>query len=143
MGRSGTFISQQPANQSVTAGQPAMFSVTAGGAGTLTYQWRRDTNLLTDGGAISGSTTGALSISAASAADAGSYDCVISNGCGAKLSLAATLTVETPPAVPPDSSGNSTACGTCGAGATMMMPLMLLCMAITQRQRRAPSPRYN
>src|SRR5437879_10801119 len=44
-------ITTQPANQTITAGQTASFSVTATGTAPLNYQWRKN------GVAISGATT--------------------------------------------------------------------------------------
>ncbi|HEY1312758.1 MAG TPA: immunoglobulin domain-containing protein, partial [Steroidobacteraceae bacterium] len=43
-------ITTQPANQSVTAGQTATFSVVAGGTAPLSYQWQKG------GAAIAGAT---------------------------------------------------------------------------------------
>jgi hypothetical protein len=45
------------------------------------------------GGVISGATTAVLTIAGVSAADAGSYDVVVSNSCGSATSAAAELTV--------------------------------------------------
>jgi hypothetical protein len=51
------------------------------------YQWRKDGLNLANGGAVSGANTPTLTISPASLADAGSYDC------GSITSRPATLTV--------------------------------------------------
>ena len=48
-------ITQQPSNQTVTAGQTATFSVTAAGTAPLTYQWQKGTTAIT--GATSASYT--------------------------------------------------------------------------------------
>src|SRR5205814_8332755 len=44
-------ITMQPLSQTVTAGQPASFSVTAAGTAPLSYQWNKN------GAAISGATS--------------------------------------------------------------------------------------
>jgi hypothetical protein len=80
-------ISSQPASLSVVTGSAASFSVTASGSGTLSYHWRKD------GSAISGATSASVTVSAASSADAGSYDVVVSNSVGSVTSSTATLTV--------------------------------------------------
>jgi hypothetical protein len=86
-------ISADPTNQTVTSGSSASFSVTATGAG-LTYQWRKATVNLVNGGNISGATSATLTINPAAAADAGSYDVVVSGTCPpSKTSNPATLTV--------------------------------------------------
>src|SRR5712671_4226340 len=41
-GMAGLAITTQPASQTVTAGQTATFMVAATGAGTLTYQWKKN-----------------------------------------------------------------------------------------------------
>src|SRR5204863_6741702 len=38
----GPAITAPPASQTVVAGRPLMFSVTASGAGTLSYQWQKN-----------------------------------------------------------------------------------------------------
>jgi photosystem II stability/assembly factor-like uncharacterized protein len=85
-------ISGQPSNQTVCAGAMAGFSVTASGSG-LTYQWRKGTVPLNDGGNVSGATSATLMINPAALGDAGSYDVVITGSCGNITSNAATLTV--------------------------------------------------
>jgi acyl CoA:acetate/3-ketoacid CoA transferase alpha subunit len=83
----GPQISGQPADQTIVAGNPVSFAVTATGSGTLTYQWRKG------GTDIDGATASTYTIDAVTAGDAGSYDCVVTNGCGSVPSNAATLTV--------------------------------------------------
>ena len=87
-------ISNQPASQSVPAGQVASFSVVAAGSPLVTYQWQKN------GTAIAGATFHTYSISAVSAADAGSFRVIVSNPAGAVTSASAVLTV-TAPAVAP------------------------------------------
>ncbi|MFN8003065.1 MAG: hypothetical protein U0X75_18850 [Acidobacteriota bacterium] len=67
---SGAAITAPPVNQTVCEGGPASFSVTATGAG-LSYQWRKN------GAPIGGATNSSFAIPSAAAADAGSYDVVV------------------------------------------------------------------
>lgn len=72
-------ITGQPAvTQSICAGSAAIFTTTATGAIT-TYEWYKVGNAtpLADGGNISGATTFQLTLSAITAADAGSYFCIV------------------------------------------------------------------
>ncbi|MFA6135276.1 MAG: putative Ig domain-containing protein [Phycisphaerae bacterium] len=67
--------------------------VTAVGAGTLTYQWRKD------GQPISGATATRHSLPIASAADGGVYDVVVTNSLGSRACTAVNLSVvDAPPA---------------------------------------------
>ncbi|MFN0087470.1 MAG: reprolysin-like metallopeptidase [Blastocatellia bacterium] len=86
-------ISSHPANQAVCAGAPASFSVTPGGTGPFTYQWRK-------GGANIPTATGSsYSIASTVAGDAGGYDVVVTGSCGTATSNNATLTVSALPVV--------------------------------------------
>ncbi|MEA3452601.1 MAG: BspA family leucine-rich repeat surface protein, partial [Bacteroidota bacterium] len=75
-------ISTQPNTQNITEGNNAVFSVVATGSGTLAYQWRKDEVNLTNVANISGALTNELTLTGVSNADAGAYDCVVSDGCG-------------------------------------------------------------
>ena len=66
------------------------FTVVAGGAGPLNYQWRRN------GGALPGATAASYTINPVNAVHAGNYDCVVSNSCGSVTSSAAALAVTVP-----------------------------------------------
>ena len=79
---------------SVIVGSPAVLHAEASGSGTLTYQWLRNGVPLSDGGPISGATTATLTIDPVAFTDAGSYDVVVTDDCGAAPSNAATLSVE-------------------------------------------------
>lgn len=92
-------ITQSPADQSACDGDAVAFSVTASGAGPLTYQWRKNGVALVDGGHISGATTDTLTIDPVSASDADNYDCVVGNACGNVPSNSAALTVDEAPAI--------------------------------------------
>jgi hypothetical protein len=98
-----------PATQTLCAGAPATFSVTATGQPTLLYQWRKNGSPLSNGGTISGATTDTLSISTTVIGDSGSYDVVVTDGFGQSLtSAAATLTVNARPTAL--ASGTATIC---------------------------------
>ncbi len=87
-------ITQHPSDQSVAAGQGAVFSVATTGATAL--QWRRNGVPLSNNGRISGVTSGTMSIAGVTAADAGVYDVRLVGGCnsGRAVSRGALLTIE-------------------------------------------------
>ena len=87
-----------PAGQTICAGGPAIFSVTATGQPTLTYRWSKNSAPLSNGGSISGATTDTLTISPTVAGDTGNYDVVVTDGFGQSLtSVSAALTVNARP----------------------------------------------
>ena len=75
-------------------GQAARLYAGASGLGPVTYQWRKSGVPLADGGNISGSQAGTLTISPVSFGDAGSYDVIVTDTCGSTTSNAATFSVE-------------------------------------------------
>ena len=84
-------ITSQPQNQLVCPGTDVTFTVVATEPG-LTYQWRKDGVNLTNGGNISGATSANLTITAATASNAGSYDVLVTGNCSLP-SATATLTL--------------------------------------------------
>ncbi|HWA08481.1 MAG TPA: MBG domain-containing protein [Opitutaceae bacterium] len=90
-------ITGQPAAKTASTGGNASFTVTASGSETLSYQWRKDGLVLSDGGVISGSATATLLLTGVAAVDGGSYDVVVTNTLGFATSNTATLTVNPPP----------------------------------------------
>ncbi len=89
-----TAISGQPAAQAACNGGTAIFSVVANGTGTLTYQWSKD------GAPIIGATGPSLTVTNASATDAGSYQVSVTGACGASvLSNTALLTIDATTAI--------------------------------------------
>ena len=81
-------ITQQPSNQTVTAGQTATFSVMAVGVAPLSYQWQKGTT------AINGATSASYTTLPTTTANNGSqFSVVVSNLNGNVTSSAATLTV--------------------------------------------------
>lgn len=87
-------ITGQPRSKTITEGQPALFGVTATGAGPLTFQWTHN------GVAIPGATAATHVIAAVTPADAGEYQAVVSNPLGQAASAVALLTVRTLPKAP-------------------------------------------
>jgi gliding motility-associated-like protein len=98
-------ISLQPNSETTCEGQPAFFSVSASGNAPLSYQWRKGTVN------INGATSAIYSIDAVTPADAGVYNCVISNACGSVISSNATLVVNPAPTNPITVSSSR-----CGSG---------------------------
>lgn len=82
-------IVTQPVSQSVLAGASLTLTVTASGSGALTYQWRKA------GIPIAGATASGYTIARVAAADAGTYDVVVSNADGSTASNSLTLSVTT------------------------------------------------
>jgi len=81
-------ITTQLINQTVTAGQTAMFTVVAGGTAPLNYQWQKN------GVNIAGATASSYTTLATATTDSGStFDVVVSNTAGSVTSAAAKLTV--------------------------------------------------
>ena len=81
-------ITTQPANQTVTVGQTATFSVAATGTAPLGYQWQKN------GANISGATSFSYTTPATTSSDnASTFQVVVSNSVGSVTSSAATLMV--------------------------------------------------
>src|SRR5262249_15142092 len=88
-------ITTQPANQTVTAGQTATFSVTANGTAPLSYQWQKN------GANIAGATSSTYANPRTGTADRGStFRAVVTNSAGSATSNTATLTVNAAPVAP-------------------------------------------
>ncbi len=86
-------ITQQPASETVAAGQTATFTVVASGSAPLSYQWQEGT------ANISGATSASYTTPATTSADNGStYRVIVSNGVNpSATSNYATLTVQSAP----------------------------------------------
>lgn len=109
-------ITSQPASQTVCAGATTSFSVTISGT-VISYQWQESTNgggtwnNITNGGVYSGATTSTLTLTGVTAVmNNYQYRCVVTGSCPAINSNAATLTVNTAPAIT-GQPANSTICG--------------------------------
>ncbi len=92
-GPSAPYITTQPVNQTVNAGQTATFTAAATGSPTPTAQWQ----VSTDGGVtfsnLSGATSTTLSFTTVASQTGNKYRVVFTNTAGSVNSSAATLTV--------------------------------------------------
>lgn len=95
---SGPSITSHPQSVTVFSGSSGTFSVTASGAGTLSYQWQKNNVNVTTGTGGTASTyiTPSVSISDNGAA----YRCIVSNAYGAVATNSAILTVASAPLTP-------------------------------------------
>jgi hypothetical protein len=106
-------ITANPADQSVSAGNGATFTVTASGGGTVYYQWQQST----DGGStwadVPGATSASYGFTAAIGQNGYKYRCgALVNGCGGTAySGAATLYVCIPAAVTSNPANQSVNAG--------------------------------
>ena len=91
--KSAPSVATQPQSLTVLEGSPATFSVTAGGDGPFTYQWRFN------GGNIVGATNATFGYANAFKTNAGLYSVVITSPYGSVTSSNATLTVNLPPTI--------------------------------------------
>jgi uncharacterized delta-60 repeat protein len=100
-GRTGTnsptapVIITQPQSRTNSAGTTATFSVTASGSGPLSYQWRKSSVNLVNGGNVSGTSSATLALANVQSVDAANYQVVVTNVSGSATSAVATLTVVT------------------------------------------------
>ncbi len=94
-------ITSQPAGQTICVGRPFTLAVTATGLGTLRFQWLRNNT------AVSGGSAATFTRASATAADAGSYTCRVSNNCGSVVSDAAVLVLGQAPAITAQPRGTS------------------------------------
>ncbi|MGD0815039.1 MAG: choice-of-anchor tandem repeat GloVer-containing protein [Verrucomicrobiota bacterium] len=86
-----------PAQTNTLVGSSVALSYLAQGIAPISYQWLLNgTNALTNGGDISGSTSGTLTIDPVFSRDIGSYALVISNTWGALTSSVTALTIKPP-----------------------------------------------
>ncbi len=93
-------ITSQPTAHAVCLNQTTTMNVAASGTG-LTYQWRKGTTPITNGGRFSGADTDELTITSAQASDAASdYNVLISDGTCSATSANAALQVTPLPLAP-------------------------------------------
>jgi hypothetical protein len=90
-------ITTQPANQAVTVGQTATFSVVAGGTAPFTYQWQKNTVNIANATSASYTTPAAIS-----ADNGAAFRVVVTNSVSSVTSNSATLTVNAAAAVGTD-----------------------------------------
>lgn len=89
-------VNSQPANRTNNATTTAALSIEAVGSQPLTYQWRRDGQILGDAGNVSGTATPTLTLSNVLRGDGAIYSVVISNSLGSVTSAVVRLTVIDP-----------------------------------------------
>lgn len=86
-------IVSAPVSQTPCVGTSTSFSVVASGIG-LTYQWRKGTVNLSNGGHISGATSAKLTINSVSASDvASNYNVVVTGACSTVTSTSANASL--------------------------------------------------
>lgn len=81
-------IVNHPQSQSIVASDPLSLSVTASGANPLSYQWYKNSTL------ISGATAATYSIASTDANSAGTYYCIVSNSFGTATTNNAVITIQ-------------------------------------------------
>ena len=85
-------ISQHPESKSVATGASTTFTIEATGD-DLHFQWKKDSEKLLDGRKCRDTKTHTLRIKDVEKNDKGSYQCLVKNGVGEKLSEEADLAV--------------------------------------------------
>lgn len=87
-------VRQLPDSGVVPVQGPAAITVlVTGGATPFSYQWRKDGEPISDTGRITGANTATLNIATAERADAGVYDCIVSNSVESEQSPSAQFRV--------------------------------------------------
>jgi beta-lactamase superfamily II metal-dependent hydrolase len=94
-------ITTQPASQSVNAGSSVTFTVTASGTAPLSYQWAFN------GVNIAGANAAAFTKTDVQSGDAGNYAVVVSNVAGSVTSANAILSLNVPPSITTQPSGQT------------------------------------
>ena len=94
----------QPASQATAPSGTISFSVSASGAGTLAYQWAKNTTNLANGtfsgrATVSGATTSTLTLTSITTNDQANYTCIITNSFGSVTSSIASLAVYVAPTI--------------------------------------------
>lgn len=116
-----------PQSQRVIEGQSATFTVSAAGAPTLMYQWRRN------GSDIAGATGATYTTPPLTSADTGTrYSVVVTNGLGAATTADAIVTVG-PPEPPPPSGGGGGG-GALPPGQVLLAALLLVAARLRRRE---------
>jgi hypothetical protein len=98
-------VQDLPATFFVLPSYPVTLTVAASGAATLSYQWQFNSANLGDTTRIKGSRTNTLTILAAQAGDAGSYQVIVTNVDGSASSAVCVLSVGTVPNINDVNSG--------------------------------------
>ncbi|NOS68555.1 MAG: hypothetical protein HOP33_01315, partial [Verrucomicrobia bacterium] len=87
------FITEQPANKTVTVGANATFTAGVAGSSPLSFQWLYNSNAIVD------ATNSSLTLNNVQVSQAGAYSVVATNSLGSATSSNAILTVNFPTAV--------------------------------------------
>jgi hypothetical protein len=98
-------VTQQPASQTVNAGQAVSFTAAASGTPAPTVQWLVSADAGKTFRPLGGATSGTLSFTATDAQNGYEYEAVFSNGAGSATTAPATLTVDFAPAVTTQPAG--------------------------------------
>jgi glucose/arabinose dehydrogenase len=106
-------IGTQPLSQTISSASTVVFGVSATSTPASTYQWTFNSV------PIAGATGSQLVIAAATAANAGAYNCSVTNSAGSVLSAAAVLTVDA--ATPAPRLINISTRGQVGTGANALI----------------------
>jgi subtilisin-like proprotein convertase family protein len=104
-------IASQPQSLTTVAGNTANFSASATGSSPMNYQWRFNGSNFSNGARVTGATSTALAISTVQGSDAGNYTLVVSNPVGVVTSAVAVLTVNGPPTITAQPTGQSVLTG--------------------------------
>jgi Pro-kumamolisin, activation domain/Domain of unknown function (DUF5011)/Viral BACON domain/Immunoglobulin I-set domain len=104
-------LNTQPTNQTVVAGNNAIFSAIASGTLSLIYHWRKNNTNLVNSGNISGATSNVLTITIATTNNIGNYSLVVTNAYGSITSSVAALTIAFPPAITSSLTNQTIECG--------------------------------
>jgi hypothetical protein len=90
-------IVSQPASQTRSSGQSATFEVTTTGGAASSYQWRKNSVDLGNGGTVSGATSAILTLISVTTYDSeASYDVIVANACGSVTSSPPALLTVVP-----------------------------------------------
>lgn len=93
LSRGPAAIVRQAADAGVRPGRETELFVIAKGGGPITYQWRRDGEVIHDSDRFVGTDRDTLTVFAAEEGDEGEFTCTVTNACGAQTSEPAALTV--------------------------------------------------
>lgn len=92
-------IGTQPQSRYVLSGSPTQLRTTVNGSSPLSYQWQlngTNVNLLPNSANYAGANSNVLSIASATAAEAGTYQLIVTNLYGLAVSSNAVLTIQAP-----------------------------------------------
>jgi hypothetical protein len=92
--KAAPIIMQHSGSATVASGGTKTFTVTAQGTAPLTYRWKKDGVYVANGATVRGANTAALTLSKATAKNAGSYQVVVKNSVGTVTSGYVVVTVK-------------------------------------------------